>query len=135
MAGGPGRVHWRRHRGRRRLRVQLSGLRGFMLVCLGLIMGGTQTPALAAEVDEFREGSDPQYIRLTVYVERDSQKGMVVGKGGRTIKTIGTRARTRIETFLGSPVFLDIWVKTLPKWRSDPSALRRFGFSTATRSP
>jgi len=98
------------------------------------VLGAELPYSLAAEVDEFREGSKPLYIRLTVYLERDSQKGMVVGKRGRTIKTIGTRARARIETFLGTPVFLDIWVKTLPKWRSDPSALQRFGFSTS-RSP
>ena len=83
--------------------------------------------ALAVEVDEFREGSTPLYIRLTLYVERPSQQGMVIGKAGRTIRAIGADARRRAEAFLGEQVYLDLWVKTLPKWRSDPGALRRFG--------
>ena len=90
---------------------------------------GDELPyALATEVDEFREGSSPLYIRVTLYVERDSQKGMVVGRGGRMLKRIGTQARRRIEAFLQQPVYLDLWVKTLPKWRSQPDALRRLGF-------
>ena len=90
---------------------------------------GEELPyALATEVDEFREGSSPLYIRVTLYVERDSQKGMVVGQGGRMLKRIGTQARGRIEAFLQQPVYLDLWVKTLPKWRSQPDALRRLGF-------
>ena len=90
---------------------------------------GEELPyALATEVDEFREGSSPLYIRVTLYVERDSQKGMVVGEGGRMLKRIGTQARGRIEAFLQQPVYLDLWVKTLPKWRSQPDALRRLGF-------
>jgi GTP-binding protein Era len=90
---------------------------------------GEELPySLAAEVDEFREGSSPLYIRVILFTERESQKGIVVGRGGRTIKQIGSQARRRIETLLGEPVYLDLWVKTLPKWRSDPSTLRRFGF-------
>ncbi|HEX9633164.1 MAG TPA: GTPase Era [Gemmatimonadales bacterium] len=90
---------------------------------------GEELPyALATDVDEFREGSSPLYIRVTLYVERDSQKGMVVGQGGRMLKRIGTQARGRIEAFLQQPVYLDLWVKTLPKWRSQPDALRRLGF-------
>jgi GTP-binding protein Era len=90
---------------------------------------GDELPyALATEVDEFREGSSPLYIRVTLFVERDSQKGMVVGRGGRVLKRIGTLARRRTEAFLQQPVYLDLWVKTLPKWRSQPGALRRLGF-------
>jgi GTP-binding protein Era len=90
---------------------------------------GDEVPyALATEVDEYREGSTPLYIRVIIYIERDSQKGIVVGRGGRMIKHIGSQARSRIEAFLGEPVYLDLWVKTLPKWRSEPAALRRFGF-------
>lgn len=88
--------------------------------------------ALIAEVDEFREAADPVYIRVTLYVERDSQKGIVVGAGGATLRAIGTKARRRTEAFLGARVYLDMWVKTLPKWRADPSALRRFGFPNPT---
>jgi GTPase len=90
---------------------------------------GDELPyALATEVDEFREGSSPLYIRVVLYVERDSQKGIVVGSGGHTIKHIGTLARKRIEALLQQPVYLDLWVKTLANWRSEPGALRRFGF-------
>jgi GTPase len=84
---------------------------------------------LVAEVDEYREGSRPLYIRATMYVERRSQKGIVVGREGAQIRAIGTAARQRIEGFLGEPVYLDLWVKVLPRWRKDAEALRRFGFS------
>jgi GTP-binding protein Era len=92
------------------------------------LLGDELPYALATDVDEFREGSSPLYIRVTLYVERDSQKGMVVGQGGRMLKRIGTQARRRIEAFLREPVYLDLWVKTLPRWRSQPGALRRLGF-------
>ncbi|HET7039948.1 MAG TPA: GTPase Era [Gemmatimonadales bacterium] len=92
---------------------------------------GDEVPyALAAEVDEFREGSTPLYIRVALYTERDSQKAIVVGKGGRAIRDIGARARRRIEAFLGTPVYLDLWVKTVPRWRSRAGVLRRLGFET-----
>ena len=98
---------------------------------------GAELPyAIAAEVDEFREGSSPLYIRTVLYTERESQKGMVVGRGGTMIKRIGTDARRRIEAFLGTPVYLELRVKTLPKWRSRAAALRRLGFRVPpTRSP
>jgi GTP-binding protein Era len=90
---------------------------------------GAELPyALAVEVDEFREGSSPLYIRMTLYTERESQKGMVVGRGGDTIKRIGTQARRRIEAFLDTHVFLDLRVKTLSRWRSRAATLRRLGF-------
>ncbi len=88
--------------------------------------------AVAAEVDEFREGSKPLYIRVTLFVERDSQKKMVVGSGGQTIRRLGSRARSRIEALLGEKVFLDLWVKTLPKWRTKASVLHRFGLPLIT---
>jgi GTP-binding protein Era len=84
--------------------------------------------ALAAEVEEFRENERPMYIRVTIVVERDSQKGMVVGKGGRTIKRIGTLARRRLEELVGAPVYLDLWAKVLKNWRKSPAALSRLGF-------
>jgi GTP-binding protein Era len=97
---------------------------------------GDEVPyALAAEVDEFREGSNPVYIRVILYTERESQKAIVVGQGGRVIREIGSQARRRIEGFLGVPVYLDLWVKTLPRWRSRANMLRRLGFDTPpTRS-
>ncbi|GBD33401.1 GTPase Era [bacterium HR33] len=95
---------------------------------------GEELPyAVAVEIEEFRENSDPVYIRATVYVERESQKGMVIGKEGRMIKAIGERARAAIEGFIGSRVYLDLRVKTLPKWRRRPDALRRLGFNLPTQ--
>jgi GTP-binding protein Era len=91
---------------------------------------GQELPySLAAEVEEFREGSDPLYIRVTIYVERETQKRMVIGKNGRTIKALGGDARRKIEELFGQRVYLDLWVKALPKWRSKPDMLARFGFS------
>jgi GTP-binding protein Era len=84
--------------------------------------------AFTAEVEEFRETERPMYIRVTLFVERESQKGMVIGQGGRTLKAIGQQARARLEELVQSPVYLDLWVKTLPHWRRSPDALARFGF-------
>jgi len=58
------------------------------------------------------------------------KKGMVIGKGGRTIKALGQTARARIEALIGRPVFLDLHVKVLPKWRRDAAALKRLGYTT-----
>ncbi len=79
-------------------------------------------------MDEFLEGSDPLYIRVTLYVERETQRRMVIGKNGAKIKALGVDARRKIEELFGQRVYLDLWVKTLPKWRSKPQALVRFGF-------
>lgn len=84
--------------------------------------------AFTAEIEEFRETTDPVYIRAALFVERDSQKGILIGEGGRTLKAIGKHARERLERLLGRRVYLDTWVKVLPKWRRDPDQLRRFGF-------
>jgi GTPase len=84
-----------------------------------------------AEVEEFREDERPVYIRVTLFVERESQKRIVIGAGGRTIKAIGARARQRIEEMIGAPVYLDCWVKVLPQWRRSAAALTRFGFPEA----
>jgi GTP-binding protein Era len=87
-----------------------------------------------AEVEEFREAERPVYIRVTLFVERESQKHIVIGAGGRTIKAIGAHARRRLEELIGAPVYLDTWVKALPNWRKSASALTRFGFPY-TESP
>lgn len=84
--------------------------------------------AVTAEVDEFREDRTPVYIRATLFVERESQKGIVIGKGGTVLKRIGAHARARLEALLGQPVYLETWVKVLPKWRKSRGALARFGF-------
>jgi len=85
--------------------------------------------SLACAVDEYREAETPVYIRATVYVERESQKGMVIGAGGRAIKAIGRAARERMEALIGQPVFLDLHVKVMPRWRADASSLKRLGYS------
>ena len=84
--------------------------------------------SVASEIDEFRESAEPVYIRAVLYVERDSQKGIVIGEGGRTIKALGTAARAKIEALLGRRVFLDLHVKVLPKWRRDAPSLKRLGY-------
>lgn len=84
--------------------------------------------AVATRVEEFREGQDPLYIAVVVHVERESQKGIVVGKGGRAIRKLGTLSREKIETFLGRPVYLDLWVKPLKGWRRKRHHLARLGY-------
>lgn len=68
------------------------------------------------------------YIEATIYVERDSQKGIVLGKKGATIKRIGQAARPEIEEAVGAPVYLELWVKVWPKWRRKTNMLRRLGY-------
>jgi len=85
--------------------------------------------SVAVEIDEFREGAAPVYIRAVVYVERDSQKGIVIGAGGRTIKTLGQAARGKIEALLDERVFLELRVKVLPKWRRHAPSLKRLGYA------
>ena len=84
--------------------------------------------SFTAEVEEFREAEVPVYIRVTLFVERESQKRIVIGRGGRTIGAIGAHARARLEELLGAQVYLDSWVKVLPNWRRSAAALTRFGF-------
>ncbi len=81
------------------------------------------------DIEEFRENKTPIYIRAVVYVERDSQKGIVLGAKGKTIREIGTASRLLIERLVENSVYLDLWVKVMPDWRKDAAALRRFGFT------
>jgi GTP-binding protein Era len=83
---------------------------------------------IAVGIEEFRESEDPVYIRAFLYVERESQKGIVVGAGGARIKAIGQAARARIEPLVGRRVFLDLRVKELKNWRKDAHALARLGY-------
>lgn len=83
---------------------------------------------IAVGIEEFREAEDPVYIRAFLYVERESQKGIVVGAGGNRIKAIGQAARARIEPLVGRKVFLDLRVKELKNWRKDVHALARLGY-------
>jgi GTPase len=92
------------------------------------LLGDELPYSFHAEVEEFREAERPVYIRVTLFVERESQKGIVIGQGGKTIRAIGAHARARVEELLGAPVYLDSWVKVLPNWRRNAVALSRFGF-------
>ena len=67
-------------------------------------------------------------VRATVFVERDSQKGIIIGKGGSRLREVGASARPSIERLLGTPVFLDLHVKVAKDWQRDPKQLRRLGF-------
>ncbi len=81
-------------------------------------------------LDEWkRRRSDLTYIGATIYVEKESQKGIVIGAGGSMLKRIGQAARAELERFVGHQVFLDLWVKVQERWRRDESALRYFGYT------
>ena len=85
--------------------------------------------ALAVVVSEFKQRSeDMTYIGATLFVERDSQKGIVIGQGGRTLKEIGQTARVEIEKLVDTRVFLELWVKVRPKWRKKEEELRQLGY-------
>ena len=84
--------------------------------------------SVACEIEEFRESQSPVYIRAVLHVERDSQKRILIGAGGQRVRDIGREARRKIETLVGSPVYLDLWVKVLPNWRRNPHSLNRLGY-------
>lgn len=84
--------------------------------------------SVAVMVEEFREEEKPVFIRALIYVERDSQKGILIGKGGRMLKEIGTLARKDIEGLLGTKVFLELWVKVKEGWRKDERILKELGY-------
>jgi GTP-binding protein Era len=83
---------------------------------------------VAVKIESFQENKDPIVIRATIFVERASQKGIIIGKKGAALRELGTRARMKIEEFLDAHVFLELWVKVLPKWRKNPIELQRLGF-------
>lgn len=92
---------------------------------------GQELPySIAVQVEEFKDrGEDrPVYIEARIYVERESQKGIVIGDGGRRIREIGTSARRKIEAFLERRVYLELRVKVLPNWRKRPGSLRMLGY-------
>lgn len=89
--------------------------------------------AVAVRLDEFTErGIAGAYIAATLFVERDSQKGIVIGEGGVMLKKIGSAARKEIETMSGRKVFLELRVKVAKDWRNDENALRQFGYRIKT---
>ena len=84
---------------------------------------------IAVEIDEFSERDESTtYIAATLYVERDSHKGIVIGKGGAMLKRIGSNARAEMERLLESKVYLDLHVKIRPEWRKRESDVRRMGY-------
>jgi GTPase len=86
--------------------------------------------SVAVVVDEMekREGAGLIDVRASIFAEKDSQKGILIGRGGRMLKEIGTRARIEIEALLGSRIFLDLRVKVEPGWQRDRDLLQRFGY-------
>jgi GTP-binding protein Era len=84
--------------------------------------------SIAVVVDELEREDALTKVHASLIVERDSQKGIVIGKGGATLKTIGSKAREEMEIMLGTKVFLDLRVKVLKEWQRDPKALQRLGF-------
>ena len=87
--------------------------------------------SVAVVVDSMKrdEETDKVHIRATIMVERDSQKGIVIGKGGAMLKKIGTLARKDIELMLGDKVFLETWVKVKKNWRDKKLDLADFGYN------
>jgi GTP-binding protein Era len=84
--------------------------------------------SVASAVEEYREGHKPVYIRAVLYVERESQKRILIGAKGDRIREIGRASRVKIEELIGEPVYLDLWVKVLSNWRKNTTALRRLGY-------
>ena len=84
--------------------------------------------SIAVDLEEFTQRDNGTiFIRATIYVERDSQKKIIIGKGGSMLKNVGKAARPEIEMLLGANVFLDLWVKVKRDWRNSIGALNQFG--------
>ena len=81
-----------------------------------------------AQVETFKEDADRYDISAVIYVMRDSQKGIIIGKKGAALKKMGTEARIEMEDFFQKKVFLQLFVKVAPDWREDKRELRRFGY-------
>ncbi len=84
--------------------------------------------AVAVEVEEWEAKEHATYIRMSINVEKDSQKGILIGAGGSMLKRIGSAARQDIERLIGRSVYLDLWVKVRENWRDDPSSLGWLGY-------
>lgn len=82
----------------------------------------------AVVIEEFTEGRDLVKIRAEIYCERESHKRILIGKGGATLKTIGSYAREDLEKFFGVKIYLDLWVRVKENWRDKPSAVYDFGY-------
>lgn len=91
--------------------------------------------SIACRVEEFREDRDPVYVRITIYVERESQKGIVIGRRGSSIKRVGELSRRKIESLIDRHIYLDLRVKVLPGWPRKRERLRQLGFRVPPKSP
>lgn len=80
------------------------------------------------EIEFFKEHTTPVHIGAVIHVERETQKGIIIGKGGKKLKWVGQDARKDIEAFIGKKVFLEIFVKVSKDWKSQPKTLRKFGY-------
>lgn len=90
--------------------------------------------SIAVVVDErLQRRPDLTYVRATIFVEREGQKGILIGDGGTMLKDIGRRARTELEQYYGHKVFLDLWVKTRERWRDQDAWLKRLGYADPER--
>lgn len=85
--------------------------------------------SVEVEVEEFKEDDKRINIMAVIYVERSSQKGIIIGSQGETLKKVGTQARLDIEAFFGKKVFLNLYVKVLKDWRNKDSELKNFGYA------
>lgn len=85
--------------------------------------------ATEVEIEEFKDENGMLRIRAVIYVERDSQKGIIIGKSGAALKRVGTEARQEAEEFFGKKIFLEIYVKVAKEWRDKENSLRRFGYN------
>ena len=83
----------------------------------------------AVVIEEFTEEKDMLRIRAEIFCEKASHKGIIVGKGGETLKKIGTYAREDMEAFFGVKVYLNLWVKIKENWRDSDFALNNFGYN------
>ena len=87
--------------------------------------------SIAVRIDEFKDRDEnTSYIAATLFVERDSQKGIVIGQGGEKLKQIGIDARQKIEEMTGRKVYLELRVKVRKNWRNDETALSLFGYKS-----
>jgi len=85
--------------------------------------------SVAVQVEDIQDKGDIIYISVVIYAEKDSQKGIIIGKGGQKLKEIGFKARQEIENLFGGKVYLDLWVKVKKDWRKNDGVLRQFGYS------
>jgi len=95
---------------------------------------GAEIPySVFTETEEYTEREKNDFVRVVIVVERDSQKPIIIGDGGRTLKAIGQDARLAIENMTGRPCYLELWVKVRKDWRRKEFDLNNFGFKLAKK--